>query len=37
MYYRDLESSAKDKAEHNAKQKQIAADRAKRLSQRQGK
>lgn len=34
MYFRDLETSAKDKAEHNTKQKQIAADRAKRRSQR---
>jgi hypothetical protein len=38
MYYRDLETSAKDMAEHNLKMKQMAADRAKRLaSQRKSK
>jgi hypothetical protein len=30
MYYRDLETDAKAKAEHNTKMKQMAADRAKR-------
>lgn len=37
MYYRDLETSAKDMAEHNTKQKQIAADRAKKRAQRNSK
>ena len=32
MYYRDLETSAKNMAEHNLKMKQMAADRAKRLA-----
>ena len=32
MYNRDLETSAKDMAEHNTKMKQMAADRAKRLA-----
>lgn len=32
MYFRDLETSAKDKAEHHTRQKQLAADRAKRLA-----
>ena len=38
MYFRDLETSAKAMAEHNTKNKQMAADRAKRLaSQRKSK
>lgn len=37
MYYHDLETSLKAKEDHNLKMKQMAADRAKRRSQRSQK
>lgn len=37
MYFRDIETDAKAMAEHNLKNKQIAAERAKRRAQRRSK